>query len=144
MRLAASIDEASRLRPATPKVVLVGPPAEHVVASGRRVGATDVDFVARMLSMGAPHHVAQRVEGGGKADQILFRGFDSDHGTDFAVFIDGQVLQQGVPLNSIVNIRFAFFIKIDAFGITSPFKIEDAFIVPSMLIITNKRTFWIC
>ena len=28
--------------------------------------------------------------GGGKADQILFRGFDSDHGTDFAVFIDGM------------------------------------------------------
>lgn len=56
MRLAASIDEASRLRPATPKVALVGPPAEHVVASGRRVSATDVDFVARMLSMGAPHH----------------------------------------------------------------------------------------
>src|SRR5512139_2456806 len=27
--------------------------------------------------------------GGGKADQILFRGFDADHGTDFAVFIDG-------------------------------------------------------
>jgi outer membrane receptor protein involved in Fe transport len=28
--------------------------------------------------------------GGGKADQILFRGFDTDHGTDFAVFIDGM------------------------------------------------------
>jgi outer membrane cobalamin receptor len=27
--------------------------------------------------------------GGGKGDQILFRGFDSDHGTDFAVFLDG-------------------------------------------------------
>jgi len=31
--------------------------------------------------------------GGGKADQILFRGFDSDHGTDFAVFVDG------IPVN---------------------------------------------
>ncbi|PCH76355.1 MAG: TonB-dependent receptor [Flavobacteriaceae bacterium] len=26
--------------------------------------------------------------GGGKAEQIFFRGFDNDHGTDFAVFID--------------------------------------------------------
>ena len=31
--------------------------------------------------------------GGGKADQILFRGFDSDHGTDFQVSIDG------IPVN---------------------------------------------
>jgi outer membrane receptor for ferrienterochelin and colicin len=33
--------------------------------------------------------------GGGKSDQILFRGFDSDHGTDFAVFVDG------VPVNMV-------------------------------------------
>ena len=33
--------------------------------------------------------------GGGKADQILFRGFDTDHGTDFAVFIDG------IPVNMV-------------------------------------------
>ena len=33
--------------------------------------------------------------GGGKGDQILFRGFDSDHGTDFAVFIDG------IPANMV-------------------------------------------
>jgi outer membrane receptor protein involved in Fe transport len=33
--------------------------------------------------------------GGGKADQIMFRGFDSDHGTDFAVFIDG------IPVNMV-------------------------------------------
>ena len=31
--------------------------------------------------------------GGGKADQILFRGFDSDHGTDFQVSVDG------IPVN---------------------------------------------
>ena len=33
--------------------------------------------------------------GGGKADQILIRGLDSDHGTDFAVFIDG------IPVNMV-------------------------------------------
>ena len=33
--------------------------------------------------------------GGGKSDQILFRGFDSDHGTDFAIFIDG------IPVNMV-------------------------------------------
>ncbi len=29
-------------------------------------------------------------QGGGKADQILIRGFDADHGTDLAVFVDGM------------------------------------------------------
>ena len=31
--------------------------------------------------------------GGGKADQYLIRGFDADHGTDVALFVDG------VPVN---------------------------------------------
>lgn len=33
--------------------------------------------------------------GGGKADQFFLRGFDSDHGTDFAMFIDG------IPVNMV-------------------------------------------
>ncbi|HEX9263660.1 MAG TPA: TonB-dependent receptor plug domain-containing protein [Candidatus Binatia bacterium] len=32
-------------------------------------------------------------QGGGKADQIFLRGFDADHGTDVAIFIDG------IPVN---------------------------------------------
>ncbi len=35
--------------------------------------------------------------GGGKADQILLRGFDSDHGTDFQVTVDG------IPVNMVSN-----------------------------------------
>jgi outer membrane receptor protein involved in Fe transport len=42
-----------------------------------------------------PGMVIGQHHGGGKADQILFRGFDSDHGTDFAVFIDG------IPVNIV-------------------------------------------
>src|SRR5262249_9408541 len=32
-------------------------------------------------------------QGGGKADQLFLRGFDADHGTDVAIFVDG------VPVN---------------------------------------------
>ena len=49
---------------------------------------TDVMRLTPGLVIGQHH-------GGGKADQILFRGFDSDHGTDFAVFIDG------IPVNMV-------------------------------------------
>jgi outer membrane receptor protein involved in Fe transport len=40
-----------------------------------------------------PSLIIGQHHGGGKADQILFRGFDSDHGTDFQVSIDG------IPVN---------------------------------------------
>jgi outer membrane receptor protein involved in Fe transport len=49
---------------------------------------TDVLRLVSGLVLGQHH-------GGGKADQILFRGFDSDHGTDFAVFVDG------IPVNMV-------------------------------------------
>ncbi|HEY7319922.1 MAG TPA: TonB-dependent receptor plug domain-containing protein, partial [Candidatus Binatia bacterium] len=40
-----------------------------------------------------PGLIISQHHGGGKADQILFRGFDSDHGTDFQVSVDG------IPVN---------------------------------------------
>ncbi|HEU4344715.1 MAG TPA: TonB-dependent receptor plug domain-containing protein [Candidatus Binatia bacterium] len=43
----------------------------------------------------APGLMIGQHHGGGKADQILFRGFDADHGTDFAVFVDG------IPVNMV-------------------------------------------
>jgi outer membrane receptor protein involved in Fe transport len=40
-----------------------------------------------------PGLVIAQHQGGGKADQLFLRGFDADHGTDVALFIDG------VPVN---------------------------------------------
>jgi TonB family protein len=40
-----------------------------------------------------PGLVTAQHQGGGKADQLFLRGFDADHGTDVAVFIDG------IPVN---------------------------------------------
>jgi len=36
-----------------------------------------------------PGLVISQHQGGGKAEQYLLRGFDADHGTDIAVFVDG-------------------------------------------------------
>jgi outer membrane cobalamin receptor len=44
-----------------------------------------------------PSLMIRQHHGGGKADQILFRGFDSDHGTDFQVTVDG------IPVNMVSN-----------------------------------------
>src|SRR5262245_11695590 len=40
-----------------------------------------------------PGLVTAQHQGGGKADQLFLRGFDADHGTDVAVFVDG------IPVN---------------------------------------------
>jgi probable AcnD-accessory protein PrpF len=56
MGLAATPAEATALRPATPKLLWVSAPAPYEAAGGRRVGAGEVDLVARILSMGKMHH----------------------------------------------------------------------------------------
>ncbi len=40
-----------------------------------------------------PGLIIDQHQGGGKAEQYLLRGFDADHGTDLALFVDG------VPVN---------------------------------------------
>ena len=56
MGLAATAAQASAERPATPKLCVVAPPAAYLASGGRKVGADDVDLLARMLSMGQLHH----------------------------------------------------------------------------------------
>ena len=43
----------------------------------------------------APGLVVAQHAGGGKAEQIFLRGFDADHGTDVAVYVDG------IPVNNV-------------------------------------------
>lgn len=56
MGLAGSVGEATRDRPATPKLCFVAPPADYRAADDRRVHAADIDLLARILSMGRLHH----------------------------------------------------------------------------------------
>ncbi len=56
MKLAGSIDEATRLRPATPKIAFISPPCSYRSSSGKLVAAEDIDITTRILSMGKLHH----------------------------------------------------------------------------------------
>jgi hypothetical protein len=56
MGLVPDAATATRGRPATPRLAFIAAPCDHVVASGRTVRASDIDLVARILSMGALHH----------------------------------------------------------------------------------------
>jgi probable AcnD-accessory protein PrpF len=56
MGLAASAQEATDQRPATPKLAFVAPPRDYRAADGRAVSASDIDLNVRILSMGKLHH----------------------------------------------------------------------------------------
>jgi len=56
MGLAQSPQEATRLRPATPKLAYFARPRDYTAADGRRVSRDDVHLLARIFSMGRLHH----------------------------------------------------------------------------------------
>ena len=55
MGLISDVSQAAA-RPLTPKIAFVGPPKEYVSSSGKTVQASDIDLLARAISMGKLHH----------------------------------------------------------------------------------------
>ncbi len=56
MELATDAASATRDRPATPKLAWIAPAADYVTSAGARIGAHEIDVLARILSMGKLHH----------------------------------------------------------------------------------------
>ena len=56
MGLAASTDEATRHRPATPKIAFVAAPVGYRTSAGVDIDRSGIDVVARIVSMGKLHH----------------------------------------------------------------------------------------
>jgi len=84
--------------PATPEEVVLPPllvTAPPPVASSSEQLIPGKDFEVRPQGRPAdvlrliPGLIIAQHQGGGKAEQYLIRGFDADHGTDLALFIDG-------------------------------------------------------
>src|SRR5881628_1083884 len=85
--------------PANPPEKVVLPPvtvtAPPPVSASSEVLIPGRDF--ELLPQGRPADLVRLIpgliisqhQGGGKAEQYLLRGFDADHGTDIAIFIDG-------------------------------------------------------
>ncbi len=56
MGLARSVDEATRVRPATPKIAFVAAPVGYRTSAGADIDKGATDVVARIVSMGRLHH----------------------------------------------------------------------------------------
>lgn len=56
MGLAKSVEEATRNRPATPKLALIAPAAGYRSSAGVDIDKNSIDLLARIVSMGQLHH----------------------------------------------------------------------------------------
>src|SRR5215471_5224727 len=70
------------------------PIGQSVTASQGVVGAAELDSRPRMRSgeilEAVPGMIVTQHSGTGKANQMFLRGFNLDHGTDFATWVDGM------------------------------------------------------
>jgi outer membrane receptor protein involved in Fe transport len=75
-----------------PPVTVTAPPpvssSSEVLIPGRDFEIRPQGRPADVLRL-VPGLVINQHQGGGKAEQYLIRGFDADHGTDLAIFVDG-------------------------------------------------------
>jgi len=101
LALACATPAQAEEAPERPDIVVTGRATDLIGVAGAAsegiVGKVDladrpIQRVGELLEV-IPGFIATQHSGGGKANQYFLRGFNLDHGTDFAVFVDG------VPLN---------------------------------------------
>ena len=89
----AAAQESERATPTLPPVTVTAPAP---VTASSEVLIPERDFELRPHGRPAdvirlvPGMVISQHQGGGKAEQYFLRGFDADHGTDVAIFVDGM------------------------------------------------------
>ena len=54
------------------------------------------------------------------------------------------VLKKSIALNCIVDIRLRLFIKVDNLSVASTLEVEYSVVIPTVLIVTNQKTFRVC
>ena len=57
-----------------------------------------------------------------------------------AFSVHGDVFQQSIALDGVVDVGLAFLVKVDDLGIAAAFEVEHAVVVPSVLVVTDKQT----
>src|ERR1043166_301441 len=96
----ASAQDQQTTQPATSKATEIYIWGEQPVSTATERNVRQKDFELRptatpvdILTSSVPGLYTVQHLGGGKADEYFLRGFDADHGTDFAVYVDG------IPVN---------------------------------------------
>ena len=60
---------------------------------------------------------------------------------DLAVFVADNVLEQGVAFDCAVDIRLGILIEVDDLCVAAALEVEDAFVIPAVLVIADQHAF---
>ncbi len=59
---------------------------------------------------------------------------------NLASFVNSNILEECIAADCIVDVRFGLLVELDDLCIAAAFEVEDALVVPTMLIVTDKKT----
>ena len=59
---------------------------------------------------------------------------------DLAVLVYGYVLEEGVAADGVVDVWLSVLVELDDLGIAAAFEVEDALVVPAVLVVTDELT----
>ena len=60
---------------------------------------------------------------------------------DLTSTVNSYVLEQSVALDSTIDVRLVLLREVDNLSVATTLEVEYAFVVPSMLVVTNQQTF---
>ena len=59
---------------------------------------------------------------------------------NLAILVNGYVLKKSVAGDSTIDVWFRLFVEVDNLCIAATFKVEDALVIPSVLVVTDEFT----
>ena len=59
---------------------------------------------------------------------------------DFAVLIHGDILQQSIPADGVVDIGLGLLVQVDDLGVAAALEVEHAVVVPAVLVVADQQT----
>src|SRR5690606_25524996 len=57
---------------------------------------------------------------------------------DLAIGVDGDILQQGIAADGVVDIRLVFLAEVDGLGVAAALEVENAVVIPAVLVVTDQ------
>ena len=59
---------------------------------------------------------------------------------DLSVLVNGNVFEEGVATDCIVDVRFRLLVEVDNLCVASALEVEHTFVVPAVLVVTDEQT----
>jgi probable AcnD-accessory protein PrpF len=124
MGLAQTAEQATALRPGTPKIAWVASPADYVASSGKAIAADALDVLVRIVSMGKLHHA---ITGTGAV------------AVGAAAAVEGSIVSQALRAGAGAEIRMGHTSGVLAVGATAEHSRERGWVISKVSLSRSAR-----